>query len=69
MRYSRRILYCLERIILYNPTLIMSITDFVAIYVETSKIDYGYSLEKEFTKFFLNQREKGTPKTVPPRCH
>ena len=37
-----------ERIALSDPTHMMSIVDLVAISVETSRIDSGCSLEKEF---------------------
>ena len=50
MRYSRRTSNYLERIALSNPTLMMSMDDLVAIGVETSRIDSGCSLEKEFTE-------------------
>ena len=50
MRYSRRTLNYLERITLSNPTHIMSMTDLVAINVETLRIDSGWPLEKEFTE-------------------
>ena len=40
----------LERITLFDPTQMMSISDYVAIDVETLRIDSGCSLEKEFTK-------------------
>ena len=39
-----------ERITLSNPTHMMSMTDIVAISVETLRIDIGCSLEKEFTE-------------------
>ena len=39
-----------ERIALSNPTHMMSMADFIAIGVETLKIDSGCSLEKEFTE-------------------
>ena len=50
MGYSRRISNYLERITLSDPTHMMSMTDPVAISVETLKIDSEYSLEKEFTE-------------------
>ena len=50
MGYSRRTLNYPERITLSNLTYIMSMTDPVAIGVETLKIDSGCSLEKEFTE-------------------
>ena len=40
----------LERITLYDPTQMMSMSDHVSIDVETLRIDSGCSLEKEFTK-------------------
>ena len=48
MGYSRRTSNYLERVILSNPTHMMSMTDFVAIGVEILRIDSGCSLEKEF---------------------
>ena len=51
MGYSKRTSNYLERIILYNPTHMMSMADPIAIDVETLRIDSGCSLEKEFTKF------------------
>ena len=48
MGYSKRTLNYLERITLFNPTHMMSMSDLVAICVETLMIDSGYSLEKEF---------------------
>ena len=50
MGYSRRTSNYLEIIALSNPTHMMSMTDPVAIGVETLRIDSGCSLEKEFTK-------------------
>ena len=50
MRYSRRTSNYTERITLSNPTYMMSITDPIAIGVETLRIDSGFSLEKEFTE-------------------
>ena len=44
MRYSGRILNYLERIVLSNPTHMMSMADPVAIGVETLMIDSGCSL-------------------------
>ena len=40
----------MERITLFDPTYMMSMTDPMAISVETIKIDSGCSLEKEFTE-------------------
>ena len=50
MGYSRRTSNYPERIVLYNPTHMMSMTDPIAIGVETLMIDSGCSLEKEFTE-------------------
>ena len=50
MGYSRRTSNYLERIILSNPTHMMSMTDLIDINVETLRIDSGCSLEKEFTE-------------------
>ena len=50
MRYSRRTSNYPERITLSNPSHIMSMTDPIAIGVETLRIDSGCSLEKEFTE-------------------
>ena len=50
MGYSRRTSNCIERITLYDLTHMMSMTDLVAIGVETLMIDSGCSLEKEFTE-------------------
>ena len=50
MRHTRGTLNYLERIKLSHPTHIMSMTDPVAVGVETLRIDSGCSLEKEFTK-------------------
>ena len=50
MGHSRRISNFLERITLFDPTHMMSMTDLVAIDVETPKIDSGCSFNKEFTK-------------------
>ena len=50
MGYSRRTSNHPERIILSNPSHMMSMADPIAIGVETLRIDSGYSLEKEFTK-------------------
>ena len=48
--YSRRTSNYLERIALSIPTHMMSMTDPIAISVETLRIDSGWSLEKEFTE-------------------
>ena len=50
MGYSRRTSNYPERIILPNPTHMMSMADSIAIGVETLRIDSGCSLEKEFTE-------------------
>ena len=50
MGYSIRTLNYPERISLSNPTHMMSITDLIAIGVETLRIDNGCSLMKEFTE-------------------
>ena len=50
MGYSRRSLSYSKRIILFNPTHMMSMAGPVAIGVETLRIDSGCSLEKGFTK-------------------
>ena len=50
MRYSIRTSHYSERIVLSNPTHIMSMADPIAIGVETLRIDSGCSLEKEFTE-------------------
>ena len=57
MRYSRRTSDYPERIALSNPTHMMSMTDPIAIGVETLRIDSGFSLEKEFTELIcMNPR-------------
>ena len=50
MGYLRGILYYPERITLSNSTNMMSVTDLIAISVETLRIDNGCSMEKEFTE-------------------
>ena len=50
MGYSRRTSNYLERIVLSNPTQMMSMADPIAIGVETLMIDSECSLEKEFTE-------------------
>ena len=50
MEYSRRTSNYLEKITLSDLTHMMSMTDPVAIGVETPRIDSGCSLEKEFTE-------------------
>ena len=50
MGYSRRTSNFPKRIILSDPTHMMSMTNHVTISVETLKIDSGCSLEKEFAK-------------------
>ena len=51
MVYSRRTSNYLEIKTLFDPIHMMSMTDLVAISVETPMKDSGCSLEKEFTKF------------------
>ena len=48
--YSIRTSNYPKRIVLCNPTHIMSMTDSIAIGVETLRIDSGFYLEKEFTE-------------------
>ena len=50
MGYSRRTSNDPERIIISNPTHMMSMTDPIPIGVKTLRIDSGCSLEKEFTE-------------------
>ena len=50
MGYSRRTSNYPERITLSNLTHMMTMTDLIAIGVETLTIDSGCSLEKEFTE-------------------
>ena len=50
MGYSRRTSNYSERIVLSNPSHMMSMAGPIAIGVETLMIDSGCSLEKEFTK-------------------
>ena len=50
MGYSTKTSNYPERIALFDPTHVMSMTDLVAISVEKPKIDTGCSLEKEFTE-------------------
>ena len=50
MGFSRRISNYPERIVLSNPTHMMSMVDPIAIGMETLRIDSGCSLEKEFTE-------------------
>ena len=59
MRYSRGTSNYQKRIVLYNLTHMMSMTDPVAIGVETIRIDSGCSLEKEFIEFFLYESLNG----------
>ena len=49
MGYSRRTSSYPKRIVISNFTHMMSMTDLVAISLETLRIDNGYSLEKELT--------------------
>ena len=51
MGYSRGTSNDLERIILYDPTRMISMANPVAISVKILRIDNGCSLEKEFTEF------------------
>ena len=44
-----------ERIALSNPSHMMSMTDPIAIGVETLRIDSGCSLEKEFTELIRHE--------------
>ena len=53
MGYSIRTSNYLERIVLSNPTHMMSMTDPIAINVETLRIDSECSLEKEFIELIL----------------
>ena len=48
MRCSRATSNYLERIILLDPTHMMSMVDLMAINIEIPRIDSPYSLEKEF---------------------
>ena len=48
MGYSRRTSNYLERIVLSDPSHMMSMVDPIAIGVETLRIDSGCSFEKEF---------------------
>ena len=50
MGYCRRTLNNLERIVLFDPTYMMTMADPIAISVERLRIDSGCSLEKEFTE-------------------
>ena len=50
MRYSGRTSNYRERIALSNPSRMMSMTDPIAIGVETLRIDCGCFLEKEFSE-------------------
>ena len=50
MGYSRRTSNYPERIVLSNPTHMMSMADPIAIGVETLRIDSGYFFEKEFAE-------------------
>ena len=50
MGYSRRTSNYPKRIALSNPTHMISMSDPIAISVETLRIDSGCSLEKEFTE-------------------
>ena len=56
MGYSRRTSNYSERITLFDLTHMMSMADLVAISVETSRIDRGYSLEKEFIELICMNR-------------
>ena len=48
MGYSRKILSYPEKVILYNLTYMMSMTNLVAISIEIVEIDNRCSLDKEF---------------------
>ena len=50
MGYFRGTSNYLKRIVLLDPTHMMSMVDPVAISLETLRIDSGCSLEKEFTE-------------------
>ena len=50
MGYLRRISNYPKRIVLSDPTHMMSLADPVAIGIETLRIDIGCFLEKQFTK-------------------
>ena len=50
VEYSEKKLNCLKKIILYNLNHMINIVDFIAISVETLRIDSVCFLEKEFTK-------------------
>ena len=50
MGYLRRTLNYLERITLFDPINVMSMTDPMAINVETPMIESGCFLEKKFIK-------------------
>ena len=52
MGYLRRTSNYPERIVLSNPSHMMSMADPIAIGVETLRIDSGCSFEKEFTELF-----------------
>ena len=57
MGYSRGTLNYLERIVLPDPTHVMSMVDPVASSVETLRIDSGCFMKKEFTKLIrMNPR-------------
>ena len=56
MGYSRRTSNYPERITLSNPSHMMSMTDPIAIGVETLRIDSGCSLQKEFTELMRMNR-------------
>ena len=57
MGYSRRTSNYLERMTLFDPTHMMSMSDLVALGVKTLRIDSRCSLEKELTKLiYLNPR-------------
>ena len=48
MGHFRKTSNYLERIVLYDPTYMMSMIDLLAIGVEPPRIDSGCSLEKKF---------------------
>ena len=57
MGYSRRTSNYLERIVLSDPTHMMSMVDYVAIDMETLRINSEWSLEKEFIELIhMNPR-------------
>ena len=69
--YLRRTSNYLERIVLFDPTHMMSMTDFVNIDVETLRIDNGYSLEKDFSELIYMNRKIELYQTINlvDSCH